>query len=205
MGKVAARISFQSLVLLLLVPVAFALDSSKLLVNYSFDDDQIDSGPDTFSIIQHAKGTVSLNTIYRFSGYRSVEIRDVGGDRDFPELQGYFPRRDTGMLFAHFAFMTPDPREELNIALAGPRWFTTEQGGIVFWLVTRDGFLFHTSDSIPKKMFALVPFVWYVVDLAYDIEAGVYDLVIRQEGIGQPIIDLKKQISAFHQRAFGDR
>ena len=198
----AARIPLQSIILILLiVPIASAIDSSAILVSYSFDDNQIDSGPDTFSIIQHAKGTVSLNTIYRFSGYRSVEIRDVAGDRDFPELLGYFPRRDRGMLFAHFAIMTPDPREELNLALAGPRWFSTQQGGIAFWLKTRDGFLCHMSDSIPKKLFAVAPFVWYVVDLAYDIGGGEYDLVIRQEGIEQPIIDVKKQINAFHNRA----
>ncbi|HJZ11496.1 MAG TPA: hypothetical protein VJ521_05070, partial [Acidobacteriota bacterium] len=141
MGKVVARIQIQSLVLLLVsIHAAYSIDPSAVLVSYSFEDNQIDSGPDTFSVIQHAKGTVRLNSVYRLSGYRSVEIRDVAGDADFPELQAFFALRETGSLFTHFAIMTPDPLEELNLALAGPQWFTKEEGGIVFWLKTREGF-----------------------------------------------------------------
>lgn len=201
MGKVAARVPIQSLILLLFfVHATLAVNPSAVLVSYSFDDNQIDSGPDTFTIFQHAKGTVRLNSVYRLSGYRSVEIRDVAGDADFPELQGYFALRQEGSIFAHFAMMTPDPREDLNLALAGPQSFTKEKEGIVFWLNTRDGFLCHMSDSIPKKLFQVTPFVWYVVDLAYYIDEGRYDLAIRQEGIELPIVALKNQISAFHQR-----
>ena len=170
------------------------------LVRYSFDDDLIDTGPDTFSVFQSGKGSVRLSTAYRFSGYRSVEIRDIAGDKDFPELQGYFPVRSRGKLYLHFAMMTADAGEELNIALAGPRGFSLRKDGIAFWLKTADGYLTAISDSMPKKLFAIRAFVWYVVDAGYDIDAGTYDLTIRQEGLETPVADVRAQSNAASQR-----
>src|SRR5687767_13753412 len=66
------------------------------LVQYSFDDGLTDTGPDTFAVFQHAKGHVRLSSQFRSSGYRSIELRDVADDQDFPELQGYFPQRKSG-------------------------------------------------------------------------------------------------------------
>jgi hypothetical protein len=68
------------------------------LVDYHFDDEDLASGPDTFRVIQSSKGSVRLSNQYRYSGSRSLEIRSVTGDPDFPELQGYFPRQDHGVL-----------------------------------------------------------------------------------------------------------
>ena len=39
------------------------------------------------------------------------------------------------------------PRQELNIALAGPRFFQMEKDGIAFWLGTRDGGLVHSPTA----------------------------------------------------------
>ena len=39
------------------------------LVRYSFDDDLLDSGPDTFSVFQFGQGSVTLSSLFRFSGY----------------------------------------------------------------------------------------------------------------------------------------
>ena len=133
------------------------------------------------------------------SGHRSVELRDVAGDGDFPELQGYFPVRTTGRLYFHFAFLTADPKEELNIALAGPRFFQLEKDGLAFWLGTREGRLVHYSDRIPKKLFVPEAFVWYAVDVAYDIPSGTYDLVIRQEGREEPLVSLRRQPNAIRK------
>jgi len=169
------------------------------LVRYSFDDDLLDTGPDTFSVFQFGQGSVRLSTVYRFSGYRSVEIRDVAGDGSFPELQGYFPVRSKGKLYLHFAMMTTDAGEELNIALAGPQWFQLRKDGIAFWLKTANGYLAEISDSMPKKLFAIRAFAWYVVDAAYDIDAGTYDLTIRQEGLETPVADLRCQPNAASQ------
>ncbi len=177
-----------------------------VLASYSFDDD-VATGPDTFAIWQGARhskggrGHVRLSSAFHMSGHRSVELEDVAGDSDFPELQGYFPVRRAGQLFFHFAFLTTDPGQELNIALAGPRSFQLEKDGIAFWLGTRDGRLVHYSDSIPKRLFVPEAFVWYAVDVTYHIAAGRYDLVIRAEGRDEPLVSLRAQPNAASQPA----
>ena len=194
------RIQISTVTLLILaVLTAIAQVSSDILVSYSFDDGNIATGPDTFAVFKNAKGTVALSSTFRFSGYSSIEIRDVAGDGDFPELQGYFVRRDTGKLFLHFAFLTTDSYQELNIALAGPQWFKLRKDGIAFWLKTEEGFLYQISDSIPKKLHLLKPFVWYLVDARYDIDGGTYDLVIHKETIQKPILSLTHQENASNQ------
>jgi hypothetical protein len=172
-----------------------------VLASYSFED-VVATGPDTFAIWQGARhtasgqGRVALSDAFHLSGYRSVEIKDVAGDGDFPEVQGYFPLRTSGRLFFHFALLTADAREELNIALAGPRRFAVEKDGIAFWLAARDGHLLHVSDHAQRKLFALEPFVWYAVDVAYDVGAGTYDLTVRREGGAAPLVALRDEPNA---------
>jgi tetratricopeptide (TPR) repeat protein len=193
----ARRVQIPIVVLWLLMALsAPCAASSDVLVSYSFDDGNLDTGPDTFAVFKNAKGRVALSTTFRYSGYSSIEIRDAAGDRDFPELQGYFVRRDKGKLFAHFALLTTDPYQELNIALAGPQWFTLRKDGIAFWMKTEEGFLYHVSDSIPKKLFLMKPFAWYLVDVQYDIDAGTYDLIIHEERGQKPILSLSDQKNA---------
>lgn len=170
--------------------------ASNVLVQYSFDDSLVDTGPDTFAVFQNAKGTVRLSGGIRYSGYRSIELKDAVGDGDFPELQGYFPERAEGSLFFHFAMLITNPDQTLNVALAGPSHFSLTENGIAFWLKTIDGVLHHVSDSIPKKLFALRAFSWYVVDVRYDISTGTYDLRIREEGASAPVVDLRDQPNA---------
>jgi tetratricopeptide (TPR) repeat protein len=187
-----------ALFVLLVAAPAAAAGSGSILASYSFED-TVATGPDTFAIFQGARhagtgqGRVSLSSAFHLGGYRSVEIKDVAGDGDFPELQGYFPVRTTGRLFFHFAFLTTDPKEELNIALAGPRFFQMEKDGIAFWLGTREGRIVHVSDSIPKKLFPVEAFVWYAVDVVYDIPDGSYDLTIHREGQEAPLVTLRDQ------------
>jgi len=166
------------------------------LVQYSFDDGLTDTGPDTFAIFQHAKGHVRLSSQIRYSGYRSIELHDVAGDGDFPELQGYFDERRKGELYFHFAMLVVNPGQNLNIALAGPAWFSLTGNGIAFWLKTTNGVLHHVSDSIPKKLFRVDPFVWYLIDVRYDIDRGTYDLTIHREGSAAPLVALKDQPNA---------
>ena len=186
---------------LLFAPRALSAGSAPdgVLAAYSFDDERTDTGPDTFRVFANSKGTVRLSHAYRWSGETSVEIRDVAGDGNFPELQGYFPAIAAGTLHAHFALLTTTPREEFNVALAGPAWFRLARNGIGFWLSARDGFLRHTSDSIPKRLFALEAFTWYVVDVTYRVEAGTYDLTIRQEGKSGSLVHLENQPNAANQ------
>jgi hypothetical protein len=172
-----------------------------VLVQYSFDDGLTDTGPDTFAVFQNAKGHVRLSSQIHFSGYRSIELRDVAGDGDFPELQGYFPERKSGQLFFHFAMLVVNPDQSLNIALAGPSHFTVMKDGIAFWLETNRGVLRHVSDSIPKKLFTVEPFVWYIVDVRSDIGRGTYDLTIHKEGVSAPLVELTDQPNASNAAA----
>jgi hypothetical protein len=189
-----SRIS--SFVLALLVAFSASGAAPELLVRYSFDDGLTDTGPDTFAVFQNAKGHVRLASDFKYSGYRSIELRDVAEDGDFPELQGYFPERKSGELFFHFAILVANPQEPLNIALAGPRHFSLSEHGIAFWLKTREGTLFHVSDSIPKRLFAMEAFVWYVVDVRLEIARGRYDLSIQKEREAAPLVALKDQPNA---------
>ncbi len=173
-----------------------AVAPSPILVAYSFDDELVDSGPDTFQVFADARGTVRLSERYRVSGTRSVEIHDQAGDGDFPELQGWFALRRDGTLFLHFSILVTDPRQELDAALAGPERFRLAPDGIAFWLTVHDGSLFHTSDSIPKRLLRVEPFTWYAVDLEYRIAEGAYDLDIRREGEREPVVALHDQPNA---------
>jgi len=187
-------------VLLALLPLLLgAAAPSPILVSYSWDDGNVETGPDTFSVFRNARGHVQLSNAFRASGTQSVEIRDVAGDGDFPELQGYFPKRHDGYLLIHFALLVTDPQEELNIALAGPQGFRLAPDGIAFWLFTRGGELVHMTDSIPKRLLRLTPFTWYGVDADCNLETGRYDLRIFEEGNAKPRIALRGQPNAIAQ------
>ncbi len=191
------RIQIKSLILFVFLTVAsYGYNESDILVSYSFDDNNIETGPDTFHIFENAKGCVDLSDSYRFSGYNSVQISDVVGDKDFPELQGYFPTRKSGKLYIHFAFLTTDINDLLNIALAGPKFFNLTKDGIGFWLKTKDGYLYHVSDSMPKKLIPIIDYRWYSVDVTYDIDLGTYDLQVREENYYTTLVDLKEQKNA---------
>jgi hypothetical protein len=198
MAALARRIPRAVLIVLALAAaVAVAAQTSTMLAGYSFDEDELASGPDTFSVFEHAKGHVRLSSDFHVSGYRAVKLTDVAGDKDFPELQGYFPVQRHGRLYAHFAFLTTDPRQELNVALAGPRRFTLKPDGIAFWLIVdKQGVLRHMSDSIPKRLADVQPFVWYTVDVDYDLDAGRYALRVFSEATKQAIVDLRDQKNA---------
>ncbi len=191
----AERVRIAALIGLLAGFPAMAGEPSQVLVEYGFDH-EVPTGPDSLRVFQNARGRVSLTEAFRFSGYSSVELRDIPGDRDFPELQGFFPKVEDGHLFIQLALMTPDPRQELNIALAGRGGFALARHGIALWLSTRDGYLFHTSDSIPKRLFEMQPYAWYVITADYDVELGRYDLWVQREGEEIPFIELEYQLNA---------
>jgi hypothetical protein len=52
---------------------------------------------------------------------------------------------------------------------------------------------------MPKKLLLLEPFVWYLVNAAYDIDRGTYDLVIHREGQPKPVMSLVEQRNAPNQ------
>ncbi|MGR8936091.1 MAG: hypothetical protein ACU837_17190 [Gammaproteobacteria bacterium] len=193
----AGRIPRIALILGLILNSALPDAKEVPLAGYSFDDERIDTGPDTFRVFENSKGRVSLSTEFPYSGYYSVQLQDVPYDGDFPELQGYFAVRDSGRVHFHFAFMVADPSQALNIALAGPAGFSLKRNGIGFWLLLQEGRLRHTSDSIPKPLFDPAPFVWYEVDMDYDIGGGRYSLRIM-DGTAA-VVDIKDAANASNQ------
>ena len=193
--RIAALIAGVAAALASVDTAAWAIDPSRVLVEYGFDH-EVPTGPDSLRVIQNARGHVRLSEDFRFSGYSSVELRDVPGDRDFPELQGFFPKVESGRVFIQLALLVPDPSQELNIALAGPGGFSLGDDGIAFWLSTRDGYLFHTSDSIPKRLFEVEPYVWYLITADYHVEAGRYDLWVQREGETEAFLRLEDQLNA---------
>ena len=166
------------------------------LADFAFDGEIPPTGPDTFAVFAKESGQVRRSYYFRVSGGVALEITDHAGDHAFPELQGYFTKRDRGEVFCHFAFLVIAPEESFNIALAGPQFFVLAQDGIAFWLENRGGRLVHWSDSMPKKLFELQGYTWYTVDLRYRLGRGVYDLTIHQEGLSEPLVNLRDQPNA---------
>ena len=123
------RHAILALVLIVGAPPAVA-NRDHVLVRYDFDQETVGTGPYTLMVFEHSAGTVELSETYRYSGYRSVEIRDVAGDGDFTELQGYFSDRTSGRLFLHFALMAAEPDERFNVAFAGTATFNQVKLGL---------------------------------------------------------------------------
>ena len=172
-----------------------ASDKGQLIVAYDFDHALAEVGPDTYQIFKHTYGKVGLSQAYKFSGWRSLKIQDVAGDGGFPELQGYFKTITSGKLYFHFAFMLVDVNERFNIALAGKSHFRLKNHGIGFWLDNEAGYLRHYVATKPVELFLLNPFVWYQLDLVYDIDQGQYALTIDNE-YGQRLVDLEASANA---------
>lgn len=166
------------------------------LVSYSFDDGSVEAGPDTFIVFEHADGRVDLSSDFYVTAYESVVVEDVAGNGAFPELQGYFPQVDDGKLYVQFYLLPTQPDEELNVALAGPARFNVEPQGIALWLVFRAGRIEHVSDGMRRVLVPhFDPFTWYRFDIAYDVDAGSYDVDV---GIGDEpaIVRLRDQPNA---------
>ncbi len=166
------------------------------LVAYDFDGSAVETGPYTVMVFQDSRGSVGLNSVYRHSGERSVEIRDVAGDGDFAELQGFFPQLDTGTVYFRFALMTAEPEEALNVALAGASHFVLARDGIAFWLGTRDGEFVHYTAGAMQPLAEVRAFTWYEFEVIYRIDSGLYDLAVREEGHRAPLVSLSDQVNA---------
>ncbi len=171
-------------------------EPAHVLVWYDFDGSEIETGSYTLSIFEDAQGSVSLSSTYPFSGHRAVAIRAVAGDGEFAELQGFFPDRQTGRLFIHFAFMIAEPHEPMNIALAGFSHFRLVKDGIGFWLKTENGVLHHVTAGQEEELFRVEAFAWYVADVIYNIDRGTYDLSIAEEGREAPLVSIGDQPNA---------
>ena len=170
--------------------------ASNTLVWYDFEEETVETGPYTLMVFEGAKGSVSLSSLYRYGGYRSVEIKDVAGDGKFAELQVFFADKWHGYLFIHFAMLIVETEEPMNIAFAGNAHFSMSEHGLAIWLKLRRGTLYQVSGGEDVPLFDVEPFTWYVVDLAYDVDAGAYDLLVHAEGQDEPVVALAEQVNA---------
>jgi len=50
---------------------------------------------------------------------------------------------------------------------------------------------------MPKKLFQINEFIWYLVDVIYDIDKGTYDLEIMEENQNSPLVELENQKKFF--------
>jgi tetratricopeptide (TPR) repeat protein len=177
------------LALALLLGVARSPEAeSPVLASFDFDGEDVETGPYTLIAYENARGSVAVTSRFRYSGSRSVEIRDVAGDGEFAELQGFFREMDHGRVFVHFAFMLAEPAESMNIALAGRGHFGMVQDGFGFWLKDVAGTLYQVSAGKDLPLFRPTAFTWYVADVAYDVDQGRYDLDIAAEGRTEPVV-----------------
>jgi len=177
------------LVLVSMLSSVNADEKGQTIVAYDFDHALAEVGPDTYQIFKHTFGKVGLSEAYKYSGWRSLKIQDVAGDGGFPELQGYFNTVTSGKLHFQFAFMVAEINERFNIALAGNSRFHLKKHGIGFWLANEAGHLRHYVGGEPVELFPLQPFVWYQLDLVYDVDSGRYALIIENE-FGQRLVEL---------------
>lgn len=177
---------------------ARAAEPSPILAAFDFER-ETPSGPDTYRLFEQPKGGVELSEAFRVSGLRSLRLREGEGDGSFSEFQGYIPERRSGHLLVQFYILFADPAETFNFALAGPRWFQRfEKDGHAFWLATRNGRLVHRPGGPQpggewQDLFAPRPFVWYLVDALFALDAGRYELAIYEEGVEKPVVELHAQ------------
>ena len=95
---------------------------------------------------------------------------------------GLFPGSGRGSALCALLVPHRDAQGGVRHRPRGPPMVQLEKDGIAFWLKADRGMLVHCSGTVAKKLFPLEAFVWYSVDVVYDVAAGLYDLKIRQEG-----------------------
>ena len=166
---------------------------SPILIQEDFEQDR-PSGPDTYRVFDRPGGSLTRSESFRVSGDYSLRLREAQGNRDFSEYMAFLPEQKSGVLLVRFWLLFANPEAGSNFAMAGPKWFLhDEPGGHAFWLANRGGMLRHRTGRKWQDLFAPKPFVWYLVDLLFDIDRGRYALAIYEEGNEKPLVDLTEQ------------
>ena len=178
---------------------AAPVDAARAAVLAAYDfEDPVASGPDTFWARHADGGVIDLTTAFRFSGERSLRLREAAGNGDFVEFLAYFAERTTGAVFVQFYVLFADPGERFNFGLAGERWFLArERGGHAVWLQTSEDRLLQHTASASQSLATVRTFTWYFVDLVYHVDSGSYDVALWQEGVDDALVDLRG-VRAYH-------
>jgi len=151
------------------------------LLEYNFDAQLLEPGPDTFQVFKNNRNNAALIYEMAHSGSASIHLTDPIGDGDFVEFQGYFERHDSGLLSLEFSFLLTDTATSFSMALTGEKRYKLDKNGINFWLRYDSEWLRSYSNSIPKKLFQPEAFVWYTVRADLDFEKNAYALRIADE------------------------
>lgn len=166
-------------------------EASPILAFYDFEKPS-PSGPDTFWARESGDGEVALSNAFRYQGERSLRISEVPGNRDFAEFLAYFRATRSGAVFVQFYLLLTDPEQRFNFGLAGSSWFLSqERHGQAIWLQTDQGFFRHRAYDGWETLFEPRSFAWYFVDIVYHVDRGSYDLAIFEEGLEEPMVDLR--------------
>lgn len=168
--------------------------TSPILAQYDFEEPS-PSGPDTFWVRQSGDGEVALSNAFRVSGTRSLHISEVPGNRDFAEFLAYFRECRTGTVFIQYYLLLTDPEQRFNFGVAGTGWFLNmAKDGHAIWLRTDNGVFQHLTGGMNpgwQQLFAPRPFAWYFIDFVYHVDTGTYDLAIFEEGLDDPVMDVR--------------
>lgn len=110
----------------------------------------------------------------------AVELRDVRGDGEFPELRVHIPERRAGRVLLRFAFATATPREAFRIALAGRGGYFFAEHGSAAMFGSEDGQLVHWPGGQKEVLLPLRAHRWSRVQILYDVDQGSYDLEVGE-------------------------
>ena len=166
-------------------------ETSPILAFYDFEQPE-PSGPDTFWIRQTGDGEVALSDAFRYRGKRSLHVSEVPDNHDFAEFLAYFRDTREGAVFVQYYLLLTDPAQRFNFGLAGDEWFlSSDKHGQAIWLQTDDGWFRHRAFGGWEDLFEPRPFSWYFIDLVYYVDRGTYDLAIYEEGLEEPVADLR--------------
>lgn len=178
----AARIPAKLVALLtLLMAGSAAIGQDQPLVEYNFDGNLLESGPDTFQVFKNNHNKAALSHELAHSGDASIHLTDPPDDQDFVEFQGYFASQNSGVLSLEFSFLLADADSVFNMALTGEEKYRLHKHGINFWLFYDGEWLRSYSNSIPVKLLQPEPFRWYTVQARLDFRNASYDLHIVDE------------------------
>lgn len=175
------RVSARFVVLLLGIAAAGVFAESTRLVNYNFDDQMLQPGPDTYRVFKKAGSKAAIVYDIAQSGVAALQLSDPPFDDDFVEFQGSFPPQTSGRLTVEFGFLITDPAGSFNFALVGNNKYRLGPNGINLWLLYDGEWLRSYSNSIPIKVFQPQTFQWYTVRADVDLDRRNYALRVLDE------------------------
>ena len=169
-------------------------ESSPILAFYDFEE-PTPSGPDTFWVRQREGNEIALSDAFKVSGERSLHISEVPGNRTSPSSWPTSARRGDGRSSSSSTSCSPIPSSASTSA--SPAAVVPEQRAARSGHLAADRRRRLPPPAEPglAQLFAPRPFAWYFIDFVYDVEDGTYDLRIHEEGLEEPLVDLRDATS----------